>query len=390
MLGAQYSFGIFFKPVLNEFGWTRAATSGAYSVNSILYGVFSVTAGRLCDRFGPRLVVTTSGFLIGLGYLLMSQTSAIWQVYLFYGVLVSIGMSGCWVPLLSTTAKWFIKRRGLASGIAVSGVGVGIIIMPPLANQLISSYGWRTSYIIIGLIVLAGTVISAQFIRRDPSQMGLIAYGADTVKVESPHLQVHGFSLQEAIRTRQFWMICVMFLCANFCLQTVIVHLVPYATDIGVSATAAATVLSVIGVVSIGSKIGAGSIADRTGSKRVMIVVSILMSASFLWLQSTSELWMLYVFAVVFGLAYGSFVSVQSPMVAEFFGLRAHGAILGPVVFAANIGGAIGSLVAGRIFDISGSYYWAFVLCAILGATSLILSILLRAVRNSLGVTLTR
>lgn len=144
--GTQYSFGVFFKPVSSEFGWTRAETAGAYSLNMVLAGVFGILAGRLSDRFGARLVVTVCGLLMGLGYLLMSRIGAVWQMYLFYGVLASIGIAGMVVPLLSTVARWFIKRRGLTTGIAASGIGVGTVIMPPLASQLISSHGWRTSY----------------------------------------------------------------------------------------------------------------------------------------------------------------------------------------------------------------------------------------------------
>ena len=380
--GAQYSFGVFFKPIINEFGWTRAATSGAYSLSMVLIGVFGILSGRLSDRFGPRLVATVSGLLMGLGYLLMSQISGIWQIYLFYGVLISAGMGGMFVPLLSTVARWFGKRRGLASGIAMSGIGVGTAIMPPSANQLIASYSWRASYLIIGAIVLAVTVIVAQFLKRDPSQMGPLAYGAGSASTDSPNLGIQAFSLREATRARQFWIICVMFLCGGFGIQTVVVHIVPHATDIGVAAAPAATILSVVGILSIGSRIGMGSIADRIGGRRVMIIVFALLSVSFLWLLLANELWMLYLFAVAFAVAYGGFSAVLSPIVAEFFGLRVHGTVLGLATFANTIGEATGSLVAGRIFDISGSYYWAFILSAILGVAGIVLSILLKAARK--------
>jgi MFS family permease len=376
--GSIYSFGVFFKPVLTEFGWTRAATSGAQSLNLVLMGGFGILAGRLCDRFGTRLVLTVCGLFLGIGYLLMSQVSAIWQIYLFYGVLVGTGMSGTFVPLMSTTARWFVKRRGLTSGIVASGIGIGMIMMPLIANLLISNYSWRTSYLILGSIALVLITVLAQFLRSAPSQNSPLNRNGAPAPTEHPNLQVQGLSLGEACHTRQFWTIVAMSFLFVFGQQTVMVHIVAHATDIGISTMAATTILSVIGVVSIGGKLAMGIIGDRIGNRNIMILVFILISLGFLWLTFSAELWMLYLFAAVFGLSYGGFATVQSPLVADCFGLKAHGVLFGAVSFATSSGGAVGSLVAGRIFDISGSYQWAFILCIILGLASLILSISLK------------
>ncbi|MFC1928212.1 MFS transporter [Chloroflexota bacterium] len=383
VFGAELSFGVFLKPLLDEFGWTRTVISGAYSLKMALGGVFGIVAGRLSDRFGPRLVVTCCGFFVGLSYLLMSQISTIWQIYLFYGVFLSMGATCFLVPLVSTVARWFVKRRGIANGIVMSGNGVGMVIMPTLANQLISNYSWRFSYVIIGLTVLVVTVILAQFLRRDPRQIGLEAYGADSVSSDSPDLGIQGFSFREAIRTRQLWTIYVMFICLGFCIHTVMVHIVAHAIDIGVSASAAAAILSMIGILNTGSKIGMGSILDRIGNTRVIIIIFILMLVAFLWLPLASELWMLYLFTVAFGIAFGGVGAVHSPTVAKFFGLRAHGAIYGLTASSICVGSAIGPLIAGRIFDIRGSYYWAFILCTILIIVGLILSISLKFLKTA-------
>lgn len=380
--GSQYSFGVFFKPVLNEFGWTRAMTSGAYSLNVALQGVFTIICGRLCDRFGPRPVLTFSGILLGLGYLLMSLTSAIWQIYLFYGVLVSIGAAASYVPLLATVAKWFARGRGIASGIAVSGIGVGTTVLPLVANHLISSYSWRTSYLVVGSIALVIILIAAQFVKRDPRQMGLSAYGDDSPKMGCPNLEIQGLSVREAVRTRQFWILFAFFFTSNVCVQTAMVHIVPHATDIGIPADAATAILSVVGVISIGSKIGMGGVIDRLGNKPVVVMMLIMMTAVFLWLQVASQIWMLYLFAVVFAIAYGAFSSTQSPIVAELFGLKAQGTLLGLVMVGNFIGGALGPLIAGRLFDMTGSYSPAFWLFAALSAGSLIASISLKPVRK--------
>jgi MFS family permease len=376
--GAQYSFGVFFKPVLNEFGWTRAATSGAYSLNMAFMGAFGLLAGRLCDRFGPRLVMTGCGLLLGVGYLLMSRVTAIWQIYLFYGVFVGIGMSGSFVPLLSTVARWFIRRRALASGIVVSGVGVGMLVMPLLANLLISKYNWQTSYAIFGLLAIAIIAAAAQFLRRPPGQSPFPAPEAKSARADIANWQVEGLSFREALRTRQLWTITAMYFFFVFGQQIVLVHIVAHATDIGIAAVSAAAILSVIGAVSIGGKLFMGSLGDRTGNKRIMTVAYLLLALSFLWLSFAGEMWMLYLFAGVFGLSYAGFAAVQSPLAADFFGLKSHGVIFGLVSAITSAGGALGSFVAGRIFDVTGSYQWAFILGALLGLVSLTLSIVLK------------
>jgi len=172
MFSTRYAFGVFFKPVLTEFGWTRAITSGAFSLSMFMEGLVGIVMGGLNDRLGPRMVLTLCGFLLGLGCLLISQISAIWQLYLFYGVIMGIGMSGAWVPLSSTIARWFVKRRSMMSGIVLTGTNLGALIAPPVANRLISAYDWRISYIIMGSVVLVVILLGARLLRRDPSQMG--------------------------------------------------------------------------------------------------------------------------------------------------------------------------------------------------------------------------
>ena len=161
MYGAYNSFGIFFKPVLTDFNWTRAVTSGGLSLSWIVHGLLGIIMGRLTDRFGPRVVLTICGFLLGLGYLLMSQIGTVWQLYLFYGVIIGAGMGGSWVPIVSTVARWFVKRRNLMTGIVLSGVSIGTLIGAPVASRLISAYDWRMSYVIVGGIVLVVAVLAA-------------------------------------------------------------------------------------------------------------------------------------------------------------------------------------------------------------------------------------
>lgn len=378
--GTMYTFGIFFKPLANGFGWTSAAISGAFSLQMVLHGFFYIVTGRLNDRFGPRVVVSGCSLLLGVGYLLMSQISDIWHLYLFYGVIIAIGMSGAFVPLSSTVARWFVKRKGAMIGIAVAGISAGTMIMPPVANWLISSYGWRTSYAVIGLTVLVITISAAQFLRRDPSQMRLLPYGKSEVQEESSNLEVLGVSLQGAMHTRQFWLLSVAFLSFGVFQTAIMVHIVPHAIELGISATAAANIFAVIGGLGIVGRIVMGGTSDRIGSRAALIICFVLLTATLAWLLVAKELWMLYLFAAFFGFGYGGISALIPPTVAELFGLRSHGVVLGVITFITTAGGAVGAIMAGSIFDITGSYQVTFLICVALGVTGIIiLSALLRS-----------
>jgi len=380
--GLCSTFGIFFNPLLIEFGWTRAMISGAFSLSFLILGFISIIVGGLNDRLGPRMIMVVCGLFLGSGYLLMSQINTIWQLYLFYGVIVGIGMSGMDVLSLSTIARWFVRRRGMMSGIVKAGAGIGMVIMPPIANWLISSYGWRTSYFIIGIIALALVILVAQFLRRDPAQMGQLPDGEEKVNIGCLNSADGGFSFQKAIHTRQFWMLCVIFLVVAFCVEAIIVHIVPHATDLGISAVSAANILAVIGGVSIIGRFIMGSAGDKAGNRLAIIVCFLILLVSLLWMLVAKELWMLYLFACVYGFAHGGFFALISPSVAEFFGLSSHGAILGAVFCPTTIGGAIGPVLAGHIFDVTSSYQLAFLVFTVICIVGFILTLLLKPITN--------
>ncbi|MFC1910774.1 MFS transporter [Chloroflexota bacterium] len=376
--GAQYSFGVFFKPMLAEFGLTRAVISGAYSLNLILIGFFGIFTGGLSDKYGPRLVVTVCGSFIVISYLCMSQVNAVWQIYIFYGVLASIGAAGSWIPILSTIARWFIEKRGLMSGVAASGIGVGIIIMPLLANQMITIYSWRTAYLVVALILLVVVISSAQVLKFAPETASRLSSDQHKEKMSNNYPVIKGYSLKSTFLSKQFWMIGAIYFLLGLCFHTVMVHIVPHATDIGVSPVAAVSLLSVIGGVSILGKVGLGSAIDRLGNKPIIIIVSLLMLVSFIGLWFARDLWLLFVCAIIFAIGYGGFSTAQSPFVAELFGLKAHGAIFGLAIFASNIGGAIGPLIAGRLYDITNNYNWAFIICGLFAIIGLIVALLVK------------
>ena len=223
----------------------------------------------------------------------------------------------------------------------------------------------------------------AQVLRRDPSQMGLLSdCGAET-PCEEPGSAGENLSLRETLRTRQFRIICAVNLMVVFCLMIIMVHIVPHAQDLGASATKAASVIATIGGVSMAGRFITGIAIDRFGSRRVMIVCFILLITGLLWLQVATKIWMLFLFAVIYGIAHGGFFTAISPIVAEFFGITAHGVLFGIVAFGGTVGGAIGPILAGYIFDVTAGYGPALWICTVISAFGLLLISLLKPIQNS-------
>ena len=380
--GVFVAFGVFFNPMLTEFGWTRAVTSGAFSLSMIFIGLLGIVVGRLTDRFGPRLVLTICGILLGLGYMLMSQISAVWQFYLFFGVIIGFGMAGGWIPVMSTTARWFVKRRGMMSGLVVAGMGIGGVIAPPVANRLIAIYDWRTTYIILGSVVLVTVVTAAQFLRRDPSQKGLAPHGHTDSTEYTLESGTTSLSFEEALRRRQFWLLTASVFCFGLLIYTIAVHIAPHTTSLGFSAATAAAILAAYGGASILGNVVFGSVGDRIGNKWGFAICFILMSAALLWLMPATEVWALFLFTVVFGFARGSADALESPLTADLFGLRAHGIIYGFICFGFTIGAAIGPFLAGWIFDIRDSYQLSFLALAGVGIIAFVLMAVLRPIKR--------
>lgn len=378
MWSVYYAFGVFFKPVLNEFGWTKAMTSGAFSLAAMMNGSLTVAVGGLTDKFGPRMVMTVCGLFLGLGFMLMSQISAIFHLYLFYGILVGAGMSGSFIPLTSTVARWFFKRRGLMTGIVAAGSGVGALIGPVVASRLIPIYGWRMSYAILGSITLLTVVLAAQLIKRDPTQVGQVPYGENQMKQGESNLRVEGFSLRQAVYSAQFWVFFTTGFCYGYCVFAIVVHITPHAIESGISAVRAANILATVGGLAILGKVMIGRVGDIVGTRRTLILGFILMSVALIWLVPAKMAWMLFLIAGLFGFAYGGISVSHSPLVAELFGLRSHGLIFGVFGISVSLGGAMGPLLTGYLFDVTNSYQMAFLLCSVISLTGILFAAFLR------------
>ena len=385
IVGSFISFGIFFKPLSSEFGWGRATTSAAVTVATLVTGFSSLVAGKLTDKYGPRVVLIACGLFMGLGNLLMSQVNALWQFYLFSGVMIGVAMGASEIPIVATIARWFVKRRGMMTGIAKVGAGVGIMVVPMLANWLIYSYGWRSTYAIIGTIALVGIIAIALLFKRDPSQIGELPDGATNVEITESNISTRQFSLREAMGTRQFRAFSAAWFSFMFCVQVVLVHIVPHVTDLGISATMAATVLAVIGGFSILGRLGLAGLSDKIGTKSAYVIALSLLVTSLVWIQFAREAWMFYLFAALYGTAHGACFALLSPMVAGLFGLQSLGTILGVILFIGTLGGLISPVLAGWIFDIMGSYQLAFWVCFALSVVGLMLISLLRPTSSKGG-----
>jgi len=377
--GLYIVFGVFFNPLLEEFGWTRAVTSGAFSLSSILHGVLGIAMGGLVDRFGPRIIVTFCGVFLGAGYLLMSQVYSVWQIYLFYGVIIGIGMSGLWIPLLSPVSRWFVGRRSLMTGIVICGLTLGQLAAPPIIGRMIAAYDWRQSYVILGIIVLVVIVIAAQFLRRDPGRLGLKPYG-DSGEVQLSSIPGGiGYSLGEAARTVQFWMGIIILFCFGYSAFSLTVHLVPHVAGLGFSDISAADVLAVNGGAGIiGNFVLGGIVGDRIGNRKVFLIGFVLSTASLVFLLPARELWVLHVISILLGIAFGSVGTSESPLIARLFGLKNHGLIYGMIGLGFTVGGAVGPFITGHLHDINGSYRDAFLVCIGFTVVGLVLSVLLK------------
>ncbi len=376
-LGNLFAFGIFFKPMMTTFNWTRATTSGAFSLAWIVNGLAAIPLGGLNDKFGPRVVITGCGVVLGLGYLLMSQVNTTWHLYLFYGVIIGAGNSLA-IPLMSTIARWFTLRRSMMTGILLAGGGVGALAGPPIADFLIRVYDWRLSYAILGITALVVIIPIAQLLRRDPPEVVRTTNYVKGDTVKDLPVRTTEFSPKEAVRTKQFWLAFLMFSCLGFCLYSVQIHLAPHATDLSLSTTTAASILAIMGGMSIAGRVGVGIVGDKIGNTLAFIMTFCLMSASSIWLAFVTPAWGLFLFAVLFGIAYGGALTQQSPLVAKLFGVGAHGLILGVISLGYTIGAALGPVVTGYIFDVYGSYQIAFLITGIIGFMGIILAIALR------------
>lgn len=318
--------------------------------------------------------------------MLMSFVDSAWKLYLFYVVPIGIGMGGVSAPQSSTAARWFIKKRNLMTGIIMSGKGVGGLIGPLLATWIIYTYSWREAFLFVGIGVFILIILAAQFLKRDPSKIGQLPYGDGNINVGKISVVVDGTTFRQAFFTRRFWIFASIIFCVGLCITTILVHIVPYAIDRGISPTAAAIILSAINVAMTLGSIVVGLIADKIGCRNALIVCICLLSTVILLILPITSAELLGFLTLILAFGSGGIAILDSSMVAELFGMKSHGTILGCIIFCFTLGGALGTFLGGSIFDATGSYQWVFLLCGALVVAAIIMAIYLSRIRKPVVV----
>ena len=378
-IGTVFSLSVFLRPIEEGMGWSRGAIGSIALLNWLIVGLGSFVSGFLSDRVGTRTVVLAGGALLGLGLVLGSQVTALWQFYLTFGLLVGSGVSAFYVPLTATATKWFSARRGLAVGIVSAGNGLGILVLSPLSRFLITTFDWRTAMLILGDLAWLVVIPAGLLIRNSPQDMGAVAHG-EAAAAAGPTPSHTAASL---LRSAPFWTIALTHFVCCAAHSGPIFHMVAHAMDQGVAKMAAATVFGVSGLSSIFGRLGTGLMADRFGAKQTLLAVLGLQAAMvFLYLFARDQT-TFYAFALVFGIAYGGVMPLYALVTREYFGERLMGTAYGGVFFISCIGMGIGSYAGGFIFDLLGSYQWLYVGSFAVALTAVLLALTLRPPRTA-------
>jgi MFS family permease len=353
--GCAYTFSAFVGELQRDFGASRGSVSLVFSLAGFLYFGLGIVSGPLADRFGSRRLAVAGMILTGLGLMAASAARSLPEVYVAYGLGVGLGVGCAYVPAIGAVQRWFLRRRGFASGIAVSGIGVGTLVMPPLASFFIESFGWRGAYLALG--ALAATVGGglALLIENDPRDRGLGPDG-DPPRSGTSAAGPEGAAVSEAIRSRSFISLYAACLICSFGVFVPFVHLVPYAGDHGVAPSSAVLLLGVIGVGSTAGRFFLGGLADRMGRQLSLLLMFIGMALALLIWVISANIWSLAAFAFVYGVFYGGWVAVLPAVVMDLFGGRNVSGIIGILYTSVAFGTLIGPSAAGFAFDLSHSY----------------------------------
>lgn len=364
-----------------DLGWTRAMTSGVISLYMLIYGVSSVLTGSLSDKYGPRFVLAFCTLLVAVGYIMLSGLKNPFQLYIYFGVMVGSGMGAAYILPVAAISKWFTLKKGLALGILSSGVGFGQIIYPPLIRFLISSSGWRVSFIVIGTLIGVLGIPAALLLRNPPSSSAISeqmsAQGANKASFTALESK-SDLIVWKIIKTRSFLILLFIFMVLLVGISIIMGHLVAHVEDLRFDPMRAAFIITLIGISGIAGRILIGGAADWLDSKVLLTVCLIVQMLLFFILIFAKQLWLFYLVGACYGLTYGGAIPNIIILTSKYFGTAASGKIFGTLISGAMIGGAAGAPVAGYIYDVTNEYSIAFCIVGILILAASILSIFLK------------
>lgn len=356
VFGVVYSFGVFFEPMAREFRVGQGATSIVFAVTAFSFFTLGAVTGPIADRAGPRRVVLTGAVAMSAGLALTALTPSIWVGYATYGLGVGVGTACGYVPMVAAVSARFDRRRAMAIGVAVSGIGVGTLAVPPVAALLVGPLGWRRTYLVFGVASLLVLAACAGLAGRPPAH---------------PHRPAAG---GRALRSREFGLLYASGLCSSFALFLALVHLVPYAIKLGVASVPAAGLVSVVGVGSAAGRLVLGGVAERLGAVRTFqLSIGLLLLSYVAWFLAPGYA-ALAAFALALGVGYGGWVALSPSVLAELFGPAGLGGSLGLLYTSAGIGALLGPPFAGFLVDATGTYRPAIVAAIALAGAAVVAS----------------
>ena len=344
IFGVSYSFAAFFENFAKEFAAQRADVSWIFGLCGLVYFVLGAGGGMLADRWGPRLVCMTGMVFIAMGLFLTSLAQSLTTVYLSYGLLVGLGIAFVYTPSIASVQPWFNKRRGLASGIASSGVGAGTLILPVVVSYLLTEINWREALQMMSLGVLLIGLTAGFLLKRAPNLSG------------NTSGQLPGLTLSAALKTPSFKWLYMGTLLGAPVMFVPFAHISAAARDAGVPDAQAVGLVGLIGIGSLVGRFAIGWLADRMGRIKTLMLMQGLMGLSYLVWAGAQDPWVFAVFALWFGLSYGSIVSLLPAICMDLFGGRAVSAIIGTLYTGAALGNLLGPVLAGQVFDMTQSY----------------------------------
>jgi MFS family permease len=385
--GARYSFGIFVQPLTADNGWSRSVVSLAASINLLVYALGGIFAGRLLDRVAPRWIASAGAVVSAAGFFLCAGARTPWEFYFAYGVLYGFGLS--WmgtVPVSSSVGKWFARKRGLAIGISSMGVSFGTLTLTPVTAYILEHFSWKAGFLFIGFnLLIPGLIIAQLLLRRTvPEAYGLTPDGdtpaGNTREVsQGPEVPPTAIPAGDIRKDPRFWTLALCHGIGVMAALMAFVHQVPYAIDHGIAKLAAAASLGAMGFAGLLGQFFFGWISDRIGDPKYSAALGYsFMATGTALLLGTRTVETLLAYAVVFGFGYGCLGPLLPIIAADRFGRRHMGAIFGLLTFfVVGIGGSLGPVIGGLVYDATGSYRaaWWLNLALLVAATAGILSL---------------